>query len=131
MCIRDRPAIYYGDETGMTGADFIQARRCMCFDPPTETGRRLLRLYTALTALRREHPALTRGDFHWVDAVSVQGPSALSFRRSCPGDELTLVWNSSAQPLKCRLSWEGGVEKEISLAPMEYQIFVKDQEVML
>ena len=125
------PAIYYGDETGMTGADFIQARRCMCFAPPTETGRRLLRLYTALAALRREHPALTKGDFHWVDPVSVQGPSALAFRRSCPGDELTLVWNSSAQPLKCRLSWEGGVEKEISLAPMEYQIFVKDQEVML
>ena len=125
------PAIYYGDETGMTGADFIQARRCMCFDPPTETGRRLLRLYTALAALRREHPALTKGDFRWVEPVWVEGPPALAFRRSCPGDELTLVWNSGERPLQCRLTWKDGAEKTVSLATKEYQIFAKDQEVVL
>ena len=115
----------------MTGADFIQARRCMCFNPLTDTGKRLLHLYTALIALREKHPALTKGDFRWLEPVCVEGPKALAFRRSYQDDELTLIWNSSEQPLQCRLAWDNDAEKAISLAPMEYQIFIKNQEVKL
>ena len=125
------PAIYYGDETGMTGADFIQARRCMCFTPLTDTGKRLLHLYTALVALREKHPALTKGDFRWLEPVCVEGSKALAFRRSYQEDELTLIWNSGEQPLRCRLTWDNDAEKTVSLAPMEYQIFIKNQEVIL
>ena len=125
------PAIYYGDETGMTGEDFVKARRCMCFEPGDGAGQALLKLYQRLVAFRKAHPALSGGVFRWLEPRPVQGPAPLAFLRRTEGDEVVMVWNPGGEAAQCRLAWDGGTERSLSLAPMEYKIFADGQEVAL
>lgn len=125
------PAIYYGDETGMTGEDFVKARRCMCFKPEDEAGQALLKLFCGLASFRKAHPSLSRGAFCWLEPQAVQGPAPLAFLRRVDGDEVVMVWNPSDGTTQCRLAWGGQAERTIPLVPMEYKIFANGQEVVL
>lgn len=67
------PVIYYGDEIGMTGSADPDNRRMMKFNPGLKPAENQLRLnISKLCAIRRNHPALTRGDFYtiWSDQSS-------------------------------------------------------------
>jgi glycosidase len=58
------PTVYYGDEVGMTGADDPDDRRTY---PWADLGGKpdnvMLKHYQTLAAVRKDNPALTRGDF--------------------------------------------------------------------
>jgi glycosidase len=58
------PLIYYGDEIGLAGAGDPDNRRMMEFDEATySAGQKLLLAHVQkLTKLRKQHPALSRGD---------------------------------------------------------------------
>jgi glycosidase len=67
MSIPGPPAIYYGDEIGMTGAADPDNRRVMRWE--TSPRQRELRAeIAALTALRRSHSALRYGDYYTLKA---------------------------------------------------------------
>ena len=125
------PAIYYGDETGMVGEDFIKARRCMCFAPTNRVGQTLLKLYQSLVAFRKAHPALSKGVFRWLDPQPIQGSVPLAFLRCAEGDKVVMIWNPGNESAQCKLPWDGQVGQIVSLAHMEYKIFANGQEVML
>ncbi|HGY54823.1 MAG TPA: hypothetical protein ENK44_03895 [Caldithrix abyssi] len=58
------PIIYYGDEFGMTGAGDPDNRRMMRFaEALNATEKEQLRQITRLIRLRKNHPALRRGDY--------------------------------------------------------------------
>ncbi len=58
------PAIYYGDEAGMTGDNDPDCRRCMIWDDHTDEN--VLNWYKELIQLRKQYKALRYGDFHTV-----------------------------------------------------------------
>lgn len=63
MSLNGIPLIYYGDEIGMAGAGDPDNRRMMEFDDATYSeGQKLLLAHVKkLTALRKQHPAMSRG----------------------------------------------------------------------
>ena len=56
------PCIYYGDEVGMRGHHDPGARGAFPWEYPGDWDREILEAFRSLAALRREHPALRRGD---------------------------------------------------------------------
>ena len=125
FCFPGMPCVFYGDELGVTGVTEAEYRRAMPWERESET---LRAFYSEAAALRREAPALRRGDFRVLYAE--RGGGLLVFERSL-GSERTLVCiNASAQP--CRLpeisgspvfssGWEPG-----GLAPLSFAVFKGD-----
>ncbi|PTX65003.1 glycosidase [Melghirimyces profundicolus] len=65
------PMIYYGDEAGMDGETDPDCRRPMLWRESDRNGE-LFTLYQALLRIRRQHPALRRGDYRtwYVDPAA-------------------------------------------------------------
>lgn len=59
------PAIYYGDEVGLTGDNDPDCRRCMEWDEAKQD-KELLEWYETLIRLRKEHNAIRRGSYQTV-----------------------------------------------------------------
>lgn len=58
------PAIYYGDEIGMTGGKDPDCRRTFPWEKPETWNLPLLNHYRTLSNLRHRHPALRTGTYH-------------------------------------------------------------------
>jgi len=95
------PVIYYGDEIGMTGSSDPDNRRMMRFGveliQPEQTMRERI---SRLCAVRRENPALTRGDFYTV-AVDHNG---WAYLRSCPDQRVLVVLNKGSESKSLELN---------------------------
>jgi glycosidase len=89
------PAIYYGDERGMTGGPDPDCRRCMDWGELEGRRKELFELYKKLIALRKTHPALKTGEFftHFVDKKS----NVYSYLRRSESQEILVVLNNSAK----------------------------------
>ena len=82
------PCVYYGDEAGMEGyADPFNRRP---YPWGAEDGS-LLEHYRRLTALRREIPALRRGEIHFFQAKN----RMLGFTRELDGQRIRIYINRS------------------------------------
>jgi glycosidase len=83
------PLIYYGDEIGLPGAGDPDNRRFMPWAGLTAEQIGLRDHITALTAIRRDHPALARG------TRTVRGTSAdvMTYEMSSAGDDVLVVLN--------------------------------------
>jgi len=68
MTIPGIPVIYYGDETGMAGADDPDNRRMMKFDSLSKQEAQLKHEIQKLVDLKRESMALNYGSFEWIKA---------------------------------------------------------------
>ena len=113
------PMIYYGDEAGMWGAKDPDCRMPMVwadmkFDPQALDPRGrprepddvnfdapLFAFYQAAIKLRRDHPALRRGDF--TLAGTFDEAQALAFLRRTPAERLLIVLNRSGHPQTLRI----------------------------
>lgn len=84
------PAIYYGDETGMEGGDDPDSRRCMRWDKD-EWDAEILEWYRRLIEIRKQQPAVRRGDF----VVTLCDGDVFAFARLLPGEEIHVVFNRS------------------------------------
>ncbi len=80
------PAVYYGDEAGMEGENDPGCRGCMMWDQVESTA--FYQEVKGWIALRKAHPALTRGDYQCVHRESV-----FAFSRTCGEESLLIAMN--------------------------------------
>lgn len=86
------PAIYYGDEVGLAGGADPDCRRCFPWDGSL-WDREILETLRRLARIRRDHPALRRGDFVLAEARG----RLLSFSRLSDGEEVFVALNAGEQ----------------------------------
>ena len=100
------PCIYYGDEAGMDGYRDPFNRR---YFPWGQENEPLQAFYASLARLKKESPALRRGDVTVVEA----GNGRLLFLRKVAGQTLAVCCNRSQQPWRLpnggRLRLGGGL----------------------
>ena len=100
------PCIYYGDEAGMDGYRDPFNRRCFPWGQENEP---LQAFYASLARLKKESPALRRGDVTVVE----DGNGRLLFLRKVAGQTLAVCCNRSQQPWRLpnggRLRLGGGL----------------------
>ncbi len=101
FCFPGSPTVYYGDEAGMEGFEDPFNRRTY---PWGQEDRELLDWFRALGALRREHPALRRGNIRYVAG---KGP-LLAFTRTRDAETVLCVCNAGETPETLNLGflWE-------------------------
>ena len=90
-CFPGSPTLYYGDEAGMEGFEDPFNRRTYPWGG--EDGE-LLDWFRALGRLRREHPALRRGEI-WYAAARGR---LLAFYREAEGERLLCACNAGERP---------------------------------
>lgn len=89
------PAIYYGDEIGMSSAGVWEDwRRGMIWDTAKQN-QKLLDFYKKLISIRKRHPALTRGDFTTLHADSKTNTYA--YLRHYEDERILVALNNSHQ----------------------------------
>lgn len=91
------PAIYYGDEVGMTGDNDPDCRRAMQWDPELQD-RELLCWYKDLISLRKSSKSLLRGDYRTV--YSSDDSNCFAFLRGYE-DEQTLIILNRGRDSQC------------------------------
>jgi neopullulanase len=92
------PGIYYGDEVELGGGKDPDNRGAFPWDR-VEGGHELLDEVQALTALRREYPALRLGVFREVDRFE----EGFAFTREHEGQRILVVINNGAAELEYEL----------------------------
>jgi glycosidase len=92
------PGIYYGDEVGLGGGKDPDNRGAFPWDR-VESGHGLLEEMRALTALRREYPALRLGVFREVERFA----DGFAFTREHEGQRILVVINNGAGELDYEL----------------------------
>ena len=121
------PVIYYGDEVGMTGGKDPDNRRPMPWKEEL-WNKSILNYYKKLITLRKEHPALSRGDYSVISTSN----SLLVYKREMGNDVLVIIANPGDKAE--RLSGITGNHKELltgeilemeglSIPPESFMIF--------
>lgn len=94
------PAVYYGDEIGLTGGKDPECRAAFPWDE--QKWNQILRLWVKnLVSLRKEHSALRRGDLRWICFNPTSG--CLAFVRQDPSECILVVLNPSPKPHKVQI----------------------------
>ena len=91
MTLPGCPAVYYGDEIGLSGDNDPLCRMCMEWDEKKQDAERFT-WYRQLIALRKKSPSLYEGDYAAVwcdDARNVYG-----FRRQTEGESSLILVNA-------------------------------------
>ena len=96
FCFPGSPTVYYGDEAGMEGFEDPFNRQTY---PWGREDPDLRAWFGALGRLRRDHPALRRGDLRFVAA---QGP-LLAFTRSVEEETVLFLCNAGDTPERLTL----------------------------
>ena len=86
MTYTGAPSIYYGDEIGMAGGHDPANRGAFPWHQPEVWDMELLHAFQRLVELRRQRPALRRGEFRFLLAVD----SVIAYAR-CLQDEIIVV----------------------------------------
>jgi glycosidase len=89
MMFLGAPAIYYGDEIGITGDNDPDCRRCMEWDE-SKWNRELLEYYRALGEIRNNNSCIQTGKL----MVNLNEGRVLGFIRCDEDDEIIVVANS-------------------------------------
>ncbi len=93
MTYTGMPAIYYGDEIGMTGENDPDCRKAMDWSGADES---LLSYYQKMTSLRRSEKALQLGDFHTLHVSE----NAYAFARCFENETIVALFNRSAETVE-------------------------------
>ncbi len=87
------PMIYYGDEVGMKGGDFVQARRCMVWEKERQN-LELLELYRSCTRWRKQYRPLVQGEFRKLYADETD--AVYGFAREWEGEAVWAFFHNAA-----------------------------------
>jgi glycosidase len=111
------PLLYNGMEVGDTTESAAPAlfERMPISWEMAERRPQVLPYYRALAALRRAHPALTRGSVRWLH--NDDETRVLSYQRAGGGETLVVVVNLSSQPYTGVVEAGGGDYRDITPAP--------------
>jgi glycosidase len=131
------PLLYNGMEVGDTTESTAPAlfERAPIAWAMAERRPHVAPYYRALTALRRAHPALTRGAVRWLRNDDEQ--RVLSYERAAPGETIVVVVNLSSRAYAGIVDSAAGEYREITpnaaarsatlptvfLAPWEFRVF--------
>ncbi len=105
MTLPGCPAVYYGDEVGLTGDNDPLCRMCMEWDE-SKQNRELFEWYKKLIELRKKSPSLYEGDYTTVicnDESNVYG-----FRRQTDGETSIVIINAGDAEYSAELPVERG-----------------------
>jgi glycosidase len=86
------PAIYYGDEIGLTGGKDPGCRGAFLWDDK-KWNRELRNFLKTLVELRKRHTALRRGDY--IKLAQDTNPSCYTFARKAKDDQVLIILNGS------------------------------------
>jgi len=101
-CFPGAPCIYYGDEVGMEGGKDPDCRRAFQWDE-RRWNASLLQYVKRCIALRKQHPALRRGDYR---ALLAKG-NVYAFGRSLGSEVLVVVLNTGKESWDLTVPVEG------------------------
>ena len=114
MTLPGVPALFAGDEIGLTGLDGQHARTPFPWDAPHEWDAPTLAAHRAWIGLRRSHVALRAGGLRWAQV----GEDSLTFLREHP-DERVLVHVARADHPAVRLPLAAlGLSRPDELVPL-------------
>ena len=131
------PAVFYGDEVGLTGGNDPDCRLAMEWDEKKQD-KELFAYYRKLIGIRRESPSLLRGDFR--TCLCDDASNVYAFHRKYGEDESIVVLNAGNEPVKTKIAAGGtwtprlGGRKPVSsengeitvdLAPCSAEIYKK------
>lgn len=106
------PAIYYGDEVGMTGNNDPDCRGCMLWGDKQD--KELLEYYKKLIKIRKEHSSIRKGEFRFTLVDDERG--IIGFKRFNENEEIDICitnGNMAKEPYSIKvLSRQGGYENE-------------------
>ena len=94
------PAIYYGDEIGLKGANDPLCRSGMIWDQ-TKQDHELLSWYKALIQIRKHEPCLTFGDYRSI--LTDDERNLFGFVRSYQNTYIYVVFNNSSSKVKIKM----------------------------
>lgn len=124
------PAIYYGDEVGMTGENDPDCRRCMIWDEQAD--KELWEWYQSLITIRRQSKAIRQGDFYTI--VCDEQKNVYGFLRKCEAENLIVLINCSEgmETITCPTSEACGMRSDIGggtcyrVKPIEQEHFYNE-----
>jgi glycosidase len=96
------PCIYYGDEIGLDGEHDPGCRKSFPWNED-KWDRSVLTHVKELIALRKQNPALRRGDFKRLWSVN----GTYVFSRSLDGETFVVGFNISDAPQDARVTYDG------------------------
>ena len=97
------PSIYYGDEIGMAGGHDPANRGAFPWHKPESWDRDLLHEFQRLIALRRDCPALRRGQFRFLWAAD----GVIAVARHLDHDCVVAIFNASVESRRVDLPVAG------------------------
>ena len=84
------PALYYGDEVGITGDNDPDCRKCMVWEAEKQN-KELLNWYKTLIRLRKEHAAIRKGSYRSI--LSSDENDFLAFERTLENERIIVMLN--------------------------------------
>ncbi|MBM7623613.1 alpha amylase N-terminal ig-like domain-containing protein [Sporohalobacter salinus] len=116
------PMIYYGDEIGMKGEDGPDCRRTMIWKDRgyTKPDYDLFNHYQRLIKIRKQEPALRRGNIRGVD---INYDQVGSFKRSYEEEQILVLLNAGKKTVD--------LEIEVDVADGKYKELYQDKEVLV
>ena len=111
MTVPGCPAVFYGDEVGLSGGNDPNCRIAMEWDEEKQD-KELFAYYKKLIGIRRESPSLLRGDFR--TCLCNDASNVYAFRRTYGEEETLVVLNAGNEPLKTEIAAEGAWTPRIS-----------------
>lgn len=104
MTLPGCPAIFYGDEVGMEGANDPGCRLAMEWDERRQD-KKLLALYKKLISVRKASPSLTKGDYQTL--ICDDAADVYVFKRTWERETSIVILNAGAQPAYKKVTAHG------------------------
>jgi len=101
MTLPGSPAIFYGDEIGLSGDNDPGCRLCMEWNEEKQN-KDILSWYKKLISLRKEVPALNEGDFKAL--FSDEENNAYAFTRNLNDESVTVIINAGEKDIDVELN---------------------------
>ncbi|MBP3814753.1 MAG: hypothetical protein ILA12_08875, partial [Butyrivibrio sp.] len=113
LLFKGSPAIYYGDEVGITGDNDPDCRKCMEWDKSRQN-KELFDWYKVLIKLRKDHECIRKGSYKTINCSDEE--DLLVFERSDDKERIRVIIRKGSSDKKVRVE---GLEGAIDLISNE------------
>jgi len=113
LLFKGSPAIYYGDEVGITGDNDPDCRKCMEWEEDRQN-KEILDWYKMLIKLRKDHECIRKGSYKTINCSDEE--DLLVFERSDDKEKIRVIIRKGSSDKKVRVE---GLEGAIDLISNE------------